>query len=557
MPRPPVRLFEEESDDGSTLANRASELLGFAVEHGTSALAYHLRGGDLEPEEGPEEEPEEELEPQQRRWITFQHDDSEPDRFRFTLDIGAASPREGDVEDDDEEYYSRIQAWRAHREQRARRRVDERPLHYSYEPPELYPRQREALFAEARWALCEASTKSGKTAGSMVWILDRALRGRPGSNYWWVAPTYRQSRMVFRRFERGLPPEVYVANRSELTLTLPNGCMLWFLSADRPDNLYGEDVRAAVIDEASRCAEEAWHAVRSVLTATKGRARMIGNVKGRKNWFFKFCRRAEADEPNTHYSKLTWRDAVEAEILDEDEIEDARRQLPVHVFQELYEAVASDDDTNPFGLAEIAAKVREAGLSTKPPVCWGWDLAKSTDWTVGIALDEDGNVCRFYRWQGAWRVTIARIREYVGDRLPVLVDSTGVGDPVVEELQEGRTNVEGFKFTGPSKQQLMEGLAVWIQQEGGGYPANSVEYPLVAELEAFEYEYTRTGVRYSAPSGMHDDCVMAMALAVRVFGQPVKLRGILVPSSSPDAVKARRERIAERRKRRAKRRGGR
>ena len=56
----------------------------------------------------------------------------------------------------------------------------------------------------------------------------------------------------------------------------------------------------------------------------------------------------------------------------------------------------------------------------------------------------------------------------------------------------------------------MEGLAVAIQ-------TNEVRYPqgvIVSELDAFAYEYTRTGVRYSAPDGMHDDCVMALALAV-------------------------------------------
>jgi hypothetical protein len=35
------------------------------------------------------------------------------------------------------------------------------------------------------------------------------------------------------------------------------------------------------------------------------------------------------------------------------------------------------------------------------------------------------------------------------------------------------------------------------------------------ELEQFEYQYTRTGVRYAAAEGLHDDCVCALALAVR------------------------------------------
>ena len=32
-------------------------------------------------------------------------------------------------------------------------------------------------------------------------------------------------------------------------------------------------------------------------------------------------------------------------------------------------------------------------------------------------------------------------------------------------------------------------------------------------LEEFEFEYTRTGVRYCAPVGLHDDGVCALALA--------------------------------------------
>ena len=40
------------------------------------------------------------------------------------------------------------------------------------------------------------------------------------------------------------------------------------------------------------------------------------------------------------------------------------------------------------------------------------------------------------------------------------------------------------------------------------------------ELEQFEYEYTRTGVRYSAPDGQHDDTVCALALAVSKHGAP-------------------------------------
>jgi hypothetical protein len=90
-----------------------------------------------------------------------------------------------------------------------------------------------------------------------------------------------------------------------------------------------------------------------------------------------------------------------------------------------------------------------------------------------------------------------------------LADSTGVGDPIVEDLQK-TGNVEGVKFTSQSKQQMMEGLSLAIQKREIMIPDGVIKN----ELESFEYEYTRTGVKYSAPSGLHDDCVCALALAV-------------------------------------------
>jgi hypothetical protein len=118
-------------------------------------------------------------------------------------------------------------------------------------------------------------------------------------------------------------------------------------------------------------------------------------------------------------------------------------------------------------------------------------------------------VCYFDRWQHLpWEATMARVLAAIG-YTPALVDSTGVGDPIVETMQRTAGNIRGFKFTQGSKQQLMEGLAMSIQQRRVGV----LEGPMRAELDSFEYEPTRTGVRYAAPEGLHDDCVVALALA--------------------------------------------
>jgi hypothetical protein len=242
------------------------------------------------------------------------------------------------------------------------------------------------------------------------------------------------------------------------------------------------------------------------------RSRGLGDV---------YKRQAEAGKPDRvmGYHRLNAYDAAEGGVLDLSEIEDAKKMLPEHVFRELYLAEPSDDGGNPFGLDAIEKCIKP--MSKKRPVAWGVDLAKTHDWTVVIGLDEDGCVAYFERWQGPWRETIKKLRKI----LPVkprdgsgLVDSTGVGDPILEELQDSNPAVEGYHFSAGSKQQIMEGLGSAIQQGIIGFPDGVIR----DELDEFEYEYTRTGVRYSAPEGLFDDCVCALALAwARLRSRPV------------------------------------
>jgi hypothetical protein len=375
--------------------------------------------------------------------------------------------------------------------------------------PPLYPKQEDAIFTKSRYSWIEATTKAGKTLGCMQWIIQGAGLHGNGGNCWWVAPVYPQTRIAYMRMKRGLLPYKEYGIEfwdGDMRIQFPNGGNIWCKSGDDPDNLYGEDVYRCVIDEASRVKEESYYALRSTLTATRGLMRAIGNVKGRRNWFYRMCRLAEQGRTGHEYHKLTAYDAVDAGVLEGEEIEDAKATLPENVFNELYLAEASDDGGNPFGLSHIDACV--ASLGEGVPQVFGVDLAKSHDYTVIIGLDRSGRTCVFHRFQENWEYTIKKVQEIVGQTY-TLVDATGVGDPIFERLQALGSNVEAFKFTSASKQQIMEGLALSIQHHQISYPDNEIK----AELETFEYEHTRTGVRYTAPAGYFDDCVCALALA--------------------------------------------
>lgn len=198
--------------------------------------------------------------------------------------------------------------------------------------------------------------------------------------------------------------------------------------------------------------------------------------------------------------------------LPPEEIDAARRMLPAEVFRQEYEGIPAEDGGNPFGLDAIRACI--APMSDAAPEVWGVDLAKSQDYTVAVALDARGRVCRLERWQSPWTVTRERLARMIG-QLPAQIDSTGVGDPIVEDLRKVCRKTEGFKFTSQTKQQLMEGLQIAVQTGEVGFPDGWLR----SELESFGFRYSPKGaVQYEATAG-HDDGVCALALALHARRQ--------------------------------------
>ena len=413
---------------------------------------------------------------------------------------------------------------------------------YRWTRPALYDAQFEALFScpdvdgkTARYGVCEASTKAGKTVGCMAWLAEQAVTSKgDGREFWWVAPVYRQAQIAYSRMKRALPPWVIKhTNDTDNTLVLFNDAIVRFRSAEKPDNLYGEDVYAAVVDEASRMREAAWHAIRSTLTATRGPVRIIGNVKGRGNWFYKLARKAQMGAPGHAYRKITAYDAIAGGVLDPEEIADAKASLPEAVFKELYLAEGSEDGENPFGLTNIAA-CQISEFSDERTVCIGADLGDTTDYTVVVGLDRYGNMTGIERWnKTGWPFTKKRLIQIIG-KTPALIDSTGLGSPIVSDIVAECGAAEGYLFSTKSKQHLMEGLALGLQGRELGLVNTGHGKVLVDELEIFEYEHTRTTTLYAAPEGFHDDCVMALALARE---QLRRLYPVGVKRVAPSAIK--------------------
>jgi phage FluMu gp28-like protein len=284
-------------------------------------------------------------------------------------------------------------------------------------------------------------------------------------------------------------------------------------TADNPDNLYGEGIMAGVIDEASRVKELSWHAIRTTLTQTQGELRIVGNPKGKKNWFFRMCMNAKdplADKTQLSYTHLK---STDNPYNSEKEVELAKSLLPKHVFDELYLGIAQDDIAGVFTHIKECISPTLSEPESNVHYYMGLDLAKHKDYTVLFVCDKNKRVRYFERyntldWVFQKQKIEAIAKKYNGAK--ILMDSTGIGDPIFDDLRDRGLNIEGLKFTNESKKHLIEGLAIAIQNRDIAYP----DIPeLIDELELFEYQITPAGnITYSAPEGYHDDCVISLAL---------------------------------------------
>lgn len=413
--------------------------------------------------------------------------------------------------------------------------------------PPAHPKQYELINAfelykdqGVRFVAGACGTKFGKTYGCTIRLVFEAWNNRdpyknvplsgPGM-YWWVAPSYAQSKMAYNLIKRLLPPDSFQEYKADLQLCLlnPDGSersWIHFKSGDNPDTLRGYAVNFFIIDEAARIPYESFVSVMTTVTQTRGRGIVISTPKGR-GWFADVYHRGEksnydgtprfdAEHPDpfpewTAIRMPTWTNPH----VSVESIEEMKRNLPSDVFQQEVAAEFLDDSAGVFrGVKDC---IRGSFEEYKPGHNYviGVDLAKHRDYTVLVCMDMNTKqVVAFDRFNKIdWNLQQVRIVDMArAYRATVWVDSTGVGDAIYENLSYSGIRVEPYKIGGTTaKQQLIEKLRINIEKARISFPGI---YQLVDELRNYEYKITDTGVvRYSAPSGQHDDCVVALALA--------------------------------------------
>jgi len=339
--------------------------------------------------------------------------------------------------------------------------------------------------------------------------------GEAAGDYAWIAPTYFIAERGVEAIRDIGGDYVTISGRNPVRAEFTGEfgpVRIMFLSADNPESILGLGFKGIVVDEAARIPADVWHyTIRPTLAQTMGWATLISTPNGR-GWFYDLHTRGK-DPDETDYQSFHF-PSNSNPYFPLAEWEEAKRTMPTDVFRQEYEAEFLEDSAGVFRNVD-SCLMDESAVRTGDVVI-GCDLAKHTDHTVLIAMDRKTGQClemdRFNHLD--WPIQKERIVNFYRKFNGLLVmDATGIGDPIYDDLSLVVPRIESVRLTNLSKTHLIQRLVVAIEQRQIAW--SRAWLTLTDELKRYEYQITSNGsIIYNAPDGYHDDCVIALALAV-------------------------------------------
>lgn len=331
----------------------------------------------------------------------------------------------------------------------------------------------------------------------------------------WVSPVYNQANKVYEQVVRAFAHSegiIVKKDSQKLKIGFCNGSTLQFFSAERYDNIRGFTFDYLVCDEFAFMDEKAWTEVLRATVLVKGKKVLLISTPKGKNHFYRLH---QLDGNNEQYKSFTMT-SYDNPMINPKEIDDARYTLPEMIFKQEYLAEFVDGsallfnnrvlkDSQPYGNAYA-----------------GIDLGRADDYSVLSIFNERGEQIYIERWRHTdWSAIVKNIAEGIRQNnvRSVLVEVNSIGDVIFELLEKELRNycrVEPFTTTAQSKKEVVEQLIVANQNSEVTFC--NAEW-LDKELEMFSYEYNpkTRHIRYSAPSGFHDDGVMSTCIAYECY----------------------------------------
>jgi hypothetical protein len=297
-----------------------------------------------------------------------------------------------------------------------------------------------------------------------------------------------------------------------MIIELINGSILQMVGADNIDRIVGTNPIGVVFSEYSLMKPDVWNLISPILRENDGFAIFIMTPRG-TNHAFDLMQTIKNDK-NWFVQILTVDDT---QALSKEQLAEAKAEMPQDLFKQEYYCTFLDNGLGFFRrVDENTYKVEEYTPKEFALYQIGVDLAKYNDYTVISPfnlqdfhlLKQDSFNQMDYNLQKA-RIENVYLKHNKGR---IVIDSTGVGEPVFDDLNARGMNILPFRFNKTSRTDLLKNLQILLEQDKIKIPNDEV---LIDELKSMTYELTDMGgTKITVPDGKHDDRIMSLALAV-------------------------------------------
>jgi hypothetical protein len=389
-----------------------------------------------------------------------------------------------------------------------------------------------------------AHRRSGKDK-TIFANLPKKMMERVGTYYYFL-PTYSQSKKVIWtgadksgfKFLDHFPKEIVKSiNQSDMIIELVNGSILQMVGADNIDRIVGTNPIGVVFSEYSLMKPDVWNFISPILRENGGWAIFIMTPRG-INHAYDLMQTVKKD-PKWFCETLTVEDT---KALSNEDLEEARMEMPLDLFKQEYYCIFLDNGLGFFKrIDENTYKMEEYNPKELSLYQIGVDLAKYNDFTVISPFNlndfhlqkQDSFNQMDYNLQKA-RIENAYLKYNKG---LIMIDSTGVGEPIYDDLYSRGMNIKPFRFNKASRTDILKNLQILLEQDKIKIPNDEV---LINELKSMTYGLSESGIStvIQVPDGKHDDRIMSLALAVwQIPQQPIR-QNILTNSQQSGGIDA-------------------
>lgn len=401
-------------------------------------------------------------------------------------------------------------------------------------PIKNFPAQQKIFECPARYVIVPKGRRFGATNGAANNYISMAIRRKFQKGLWVDTVNSNIERYVERYFIpklKMLSPEgqSWHWRKQQKILTILDS-YIDFRSVDQPENIEGFGYDQAFLNEAGIILKNPYlwnHAIRPMLWDYKCHTIVAGTPKGQGVFHELYERGLDPNQPEYASMKFS---SFDNPYMPRDIIMEDIQSMPQRVVsQEIYAEFLDDNGVVFRGVKEVATldATKTPDVNYQHIYVIGCDVAKLVDYTVIVVYDRTDNhqVFQMKFNNLEWPAIQGRIqhvsRKY--NNALVILDSTGVGEPVNDMLSRAGVPVEAIHLTNELKKQIIEKLSNWIELRNF-YMLNDPD--TINELNAFTYDISDKGrIFYNAPVGFHDDIVIAQGLAVWGL-QPVIRREI-------------------------------